>query len=364
MLRKLTLITLIILSLLVIASCDRFDKPTINEVIDYNEIVTTVFDDFSSTATVTTSDNISDFMTYFDDDYLNDGQTKEDIEDIVSGVFLVNEPRFINVELLSNNELLVSWNLIISTTDNQVVETMTFADQLRQVGSVYYLYGNQQEATNENKLRPFAEIMTATWCGTCPEVEEDIHNYQYSNPDNFFYLEFHTQDAISGEHEFFDNFYGYTSPPVAILQGKDVFSGDQGDIFPSILDAYKEMDAQFMLSNLVETTNTETYQVHLDIDKITTEVVDLTNLKLRWAFYEEVSAANNYAGNPCRNVVLTEGYYDIMESDINSTYAINIDYPRDIPDDLGVVFWLQTAGETYGDDSFVHAWIKEEVRSK
>lgn len=362
---KLIIFALLILSLFIV-SCDRFDKPTKGEGtdIDYNVVATNFFTDFSTTTNLIDADNTADFMDYFHADYLHDGKTKQDIADIINGIFLVNEPRFIKVEFISNNELLVVWDLIISTTDDVVINTMNFADQLKKEGNNYSLYGNRSAPVNEEKLMPFVEIMTATWCGTCPEVEAAMHDYLYSNPDNFFYLEFHTQDAIAGEHEFFDNFYGQTSPPVAILQGKDVFSGDHSDTYPGLLDAYQEMDAQLKLSNLIQTSGTENYQAKIDIEKLITEDFDTTNLKLRWAFYEEVSSVNNYVGDPCVHVVLTEGLYDISTTDINSSFSVSIDYPRDTPDDMGIVFWLQTANDTYDDDSFVHAWIKQDVRSK
>ena len=363
---KLILFALLLLSLFIV-SCDRFDKPTknVDVEIDYNLIATDFFTNFSATANLIATDNTADFMNFFHADYLHDGKTKQDIADIINDVFLVNEPRFISVEFISNNNLSVVWDLIISTTDEVVIETMNFADQLKAVGDAYSLYGNRAEPVNEEKMMPFAEIMTATWCGTCPDVEAAMHDYLYSNPDNFFYLEYHTQDQIAGEHEFFDNFYGQTSPPVAIIQGKDLFAGNQSETYPGLLNSYLEMDAQLKLSNLVQTSDTGNYQAQIDIDKLITDEFDITNLKLRWAFYEEVSAVNNYVGQPCRHVVLTEGLYEIGVADINSTFSINIDYPRTIPEDMGVVFWLQTASDTYNvDDSFIHAWIKQEVRSK
>jgi len=361
------IITLLVLVSLFMVSCDRFEKPTKNEVeeIDYNLIVTDFFVDFSATAKLITATNTADFMGFFHDNYLYDGKTKQDIADMINAVFLVNEPRFINVELISNDELSIEWNLLITTTNDTVVETMNFVDRLIEEEGIYTLYGNQVDADNEDKLMAFAEIMTATWCINCPAVEAAMHDYLYSNPENFFYLEYHTQDDIAGQHEFFDNFYRVTSAPTTILQGQDIFVGNSLiDTYEGILDNYKALDAQLKLSNLVQTTGTENYQANLDIEKLITEEFDTNNLKLRWAFYEEESAFNNYIGQPCRHVVLTEGYYNIELTDLDTTFPISIDYPRDIPEDMGIVFWLQTAGDTHDDTSFVHAWIKQDVRSK
>jgi thiol-disulfide isomerase/thioredoxin len=362
---KLLLFVVLVLSL-VMVSCDRFEKPTQGDVeaIDYNLIASDFFTAFSATANTTSVDNIDQFMNFFHADYLQDGKTKEDIQAIINSVFLVNEPRTISVDFVSNNELSVVWNLIISTTDDALVESMEFNDKLIKVNEEYYLYGNQVEAVNEEKLMPFAEIMTATWCGTCPQVEAAMHEYHESNPNNFFYLEFHTQDAIAGEHEFFDNFYALTSAPGTVIQGKDIFSGDASETYPSLLDSYKDMDAQLKLSNLLQSTSAENYQAQVDIENLTSAEFDTTNLKLRWAFYEDVSATNNYIGVPCRHVVLTEGFYDISSSDIDTTFNISIDYPREIPEDMGIVFWLQTASDAYDENSFVHGWIKHDLGSK
>lgn len=363
---KIILVILVAISLLAILACDRFDKPTSNneESTDYQTIVTDFFNDFQVVADTISADNVEYFMDFFHADYLYNGLYKEDILNMINTIFMVYEPRFINVIMVENDQLNVEWKLRVTTLNDVLVEEHIFNDAMLAVGDDYYLYGNQVEPVEEDKLMLFAEIMTATWCGTCPEVEEAMHEYQLSNPNQFFYLEYHVMDAIAGEHNFFDNFYGFTNPPVAIIQGANSFVGDQSDTYPAILNEYKEMNAQFKLSQLTQVTSTGNYQAHLDIEKITTDEFDTSNLKLRWAFYEEVSPVNNYIGQPCRHVVLTEGYYDLSSEDLNNTFSINLDYPREVPDDLGIVFWLQTANDTHDDESFIYAWIKQDLGSK
>lgn len=360
---KIVILALLIVSLFMV-SCDRFDKPTKTEnMID--QAVAEFFTEFSAVASTVTVDNIEDFMVFFHAEYLNNGETKQDVEAKISGFFLPAVPRFINVELVSNNNLNVIWKLIVTDEMREVVSTETIVDRMRKADEAYYLYGNQESGTvNENKMMPFAEIMTATWCGSCPNVEAVMHEYQLANPNNFFYLEFHTADAIAGDHPFFDNFYGLSTAPSAVLQGKDIFIGDHSGVYKNILDSYKEMDAELKLTNLVQTQSETDYVAQLEIEKLTTAEFNTDNLILRWAFYAEVSSVNNFAGEPCRNVVLTEGLYNITADDLNSTFSINHALPRDIPADMGIAFWLQNAGETYDDDSFVHAWIKQDVRSK
>ncbi len=364
--RKITLIILVIISLLAILACDRFDKPTANdeETPDYQTIVNEFFNNFQVVADTISADNVEYFMEFFHPEYLYNGLTKADIQDMINSIFMVNEPRFIQVIMIDHNQLNVEWKIRVTTLNDVFVEEHIFADVMLKDGDNYYLYGNQVEPVEEDKLMVFAEIMTATWCGTCPQVEEAMHEYQTSNPQQFFYLEYHVMDSIAGEHDFFDNFYGFTNPPVAVIQGVDSFIGDQSSTYPAILDNYKDMDAQLKLSNLSQVAGSENYQASLDIEKLTSQDFDTSNLKLRWAFYEEVSPVNNYEGQPCRHVVLTEGYFDITSEDLNTSFSINLDYPREIPDDLGIVFWLQTANDSHDDNSFIHAWIKEDLGSK
>jgi len=364
--RTLSLIILLTITILAFVSCERFEKPskTVVEEVDYTEIVGDFYTYFTAVADTISADNIEFFMDFFHADYLHNGQTKQDMEAFVSSIFLINQPRFIDVILLSNDDLHVEWKLVITTTDDLLIEEITYNDAMKEEGETYYLYGNQVEPVEEDKLMVFAEIMTATWCGTCPEVEAAMHDYLYANPETFFYLEYHVMDAIAGEHEFFDNFYGFTNPPVAIIQGDESFLGDQSSLYPSVLDGLKQRDAQFKLSNLVEISNDENYTATVNIEKLTEDGFDTSNLKLRWAFYEEESSVNNYLSQPCRHVVLTEGYYNLTADDLNNTFSMNLDYPRNIPDDMGIVFWLQTANDTYDDDSFVHAWIKQDLGSK
>ena len=362
---KIIIFALLLASLFVV-SCDRFERPTKTDGTNpIDQVVSEFFKDFSTVAKTVTVANTDDFMAFFHVDYLNNGKTKQGVEDKIKSIFIATVPRFINVELVSNSNLNVTWKLIVTDDLREVISTETITDKMSKVGEKYYLYGNQETGEiNEDKMMPFAEIMTATWCGTCPDVEAAMHTYQLNNPNNFFYLEYHTLDSIAGEHPFFDNFYAQTSPPVAILQGKDIFVGAYSGVYKGILDSYKNIDAELKLTNLVPTPSETDFVAQLDIQKLISGEFDTTNLKLRWAFYEEESSVPNNAGLPCLNVVITEGYYDISEADLNSTFSINHALPRNIPEDMGIVFWLQTAGEAHGDDSFVHAWIKQEVRSR
>lgn len=362
---KIIIFALLIASLFVV-SCDRFDRPTKTDGTNpIDQVVAEFFTDFSAIAKTVVNGDYAEFMSFFHADYLNNGETKQGVEDKINDIFLINAQRFLNVELVSNSDLNVTWKLIVTDELREVISTETITDKMFKDGEKYYLYGDQEDGEiNENKMMPFAEIMTATWCGTCPDVEAAMHTYQLNNPNNFFYLEYHTLDAIAGEHPFFDDFYAQTSPPVAILQGKDIFVGAHSGVYSGILDSYKGIDAELKLTNLVPTPSETDFVAQLDLVKLTTGEFDTTNLKLRWAFYEEESAVPNNAGLPCLNVVLTEGYYDVTADDLDSTFSINHALPRNIPEDMGIVFWLQTASSEFDDSSFVHAWIKQEVRSK
>ncbi len=364
---KISIVLLVIISLLAILACDRFDKPTVDneEVIDYQTIVTDFFNDFQAVSDTISADNVMYFMEFFHPEYLYDGLTKDDIQDLINSIFVVNEPRFIQVVMVENNQLNVEWKLRVTSLNDVLVEEYIFDDAMLKVGEEYYLYGNQVEPVEEDKLMVFAEIMTATWCSNCPDVEEVVHEYLSNNPNNFFYLEYHVMDSIAGEHEFFDSFYQQTSPPVTILQGQDLFIGNSDvDSYSILLDQLKERDAELKLKNLTQFSNTENYQAQVDIEKLTSNDIDTSNMKLRWAFYDKVSEENNYVGDPCHNVVLTEGYFDISAEDLDTTFAISLDYPREVPEDLGIVFWLQTANDIHDENSFVHAWIKEDLGSK
>ncbi|OQY38256.1 MAG: hypothetical protein B6226_03930 [Candidatus Cloacimonetes bacterium 4572_65] len=365
MLKKITLLCLLIVGLLATVSCDRFDKTTAdsNNTDQVNEQIIELFTTIDNSFEALVNNDLTPIMVNFSDNYLNNGTTKANIESSFADIFnSVQEPIPV-FTLVEGNGLNVIWKLEVTSavTDElhvigPIVETMQIS------GDGFLFYGNQEEAPDGDKVKLFVEIMTATWCGSCPYVEEAVHNYELANPTRFFYLEYHTQDGLTEDMENFNSLYGLTSPPAGIIQGETILEGDQSASYAGIIDSYKDRPAELELSNFIQVDNEAMFSATVDIENLTSTTFNSENLKLRWAFYEKVSASNNAHGEPCRNVVLTEGYLDISEADIDNTVTLNIDYPRDYSDvdDLGIVLWLQTANSTYDDTSYVHTWLNKE----
>ena len=87
---KIVILALLIASLFLV-SCDRFDKPTKADSVDpLDQVVGDFFNEFSSVASTVTADNIETFMRFFHAEYLNNGETKQDVEaKIISNINLL-----------------------------------------------------------------------------------------------------------------------------------------------------------------------------------------------------------------------------------------------------------------------------------
>ena len=362
MIKKLLVIGLVLILALTIVSCDRFDKPVSEDNQELETEITEDFQVFIDLASVTNSTNIDELMVFFTDDYLNNGETKQSIQQRIESMFTAYNNAYITVSLLEVNGVNIKWSLSAFDANQDVFDSMEFYDVMHEVNGMYLLYGNQQQASNDEKMPLLAEIFTATWCGTCPEVEAAMHDYQINNPSNFFYLEYHNQDGLTEDMEFFSSFYGLTTTPNAIIQGKDILSSDQIDAIPTILDSYKDTEASFKLNNFTQIDDPTNFVATVEIEALGDELPTAENLKLRWAFYEETSSTNNYAGQPCRHIVLTEGFLDVTAAQLSGeSVNLNLSYPRSNETDLGIAIWLQECGDSYDDTSMVYTWTKLEL---
>jgi len=87
----------------------------------------------------------------------------------------------------------------------------------------------------------------------------------------------------------------------------------------------------------------------------TQESLPLNDLVLRYAYAEKVTEVDNYAGEPCRNVVLTEGSIDIQSDNINDSISGTFTIPEFETTQPQLVVWVQTMNNPYNSEtSIVH----------
>lgn len=346
----------------------KFVGNKLGTIDQMNGFVTAFLSSMNSDAVTVGSDNYLTFVQkYFSSNFKHDGYIySEVINAIKNHVALDNAS--ISTSFTDVNTRFNEWDY--STTADVTISYKISDDIISEKkfkettidfnsGNVK-IYGNQGGLPNN--VKPLAEINTATWCGSCANVEIELHHYIEANP-NAFYLEYHSLDAISFEHIWFDNFYSFdtSSLPHTAFQGNTLIDGYvQGNV-ETTMDFFANQEAEIRISNLNCTLNdNNSYEVEFTTES---ENFNSENVIVRYAVYEQESSVyNSYNPDfPCFNVVLKDGLVGNLEvNDANDPTTFTIEKGANWPDDLGIIVIIQRAGSTWNSISKVLTWEKKE----
>ena len=353
---------LIIISLiLILFACDRFEhnlEPTSNDenyIIDF-------FNTFADSVS-TFPDNISTIMSFYHDDYNNNGITKSDVEEFYTSFTYVNTPIFLEATLIDTVNNNIEWRLLASEPTGVTFIDTLITDVLIETEDSYQFYGNQADMRNV-----IVELFTGQWCSNCPSAEEALHNLRARYGSRFAYVEYHVGDQLAGD---FADIFGYYpnsgTLPLGIVNGNAHIVHSA----PSIEEVQAEIDAAItpllqepltVLLSDVQTGLTDvslTGSVLIDVDPS----VPLDNLNLVAVLMEDFNADYpNHHGDPHHNIALKRVTIDISSVNLDNpvNFEINeldvlpqwyMDNATGLPDDITLVLWVQTLETQYNQDS-------------
>jgi len=307
-------------------------------------------DDYKAKLTNLSSTNIDSIIMLYADDYLNNDETKSDMQTFYQSIIDYN-PTSINVDLVTANDMNISWKItVIGSRDTLLSKDMT--DVLKVNGDSYRFYGNQQAAPVETKQRVIVELFTGTTCQNCPYAESALENLKTELGNKFSYIEYHYYHdplEIDTNVELY-NYYGVNSLPSAIFQGQNSLGNFQDETinyFRDVINDYAEMDAIVHLDSLsysIAGTNL-TGRVKLTFDDATLE-----NLKLKYTVVEKISDVENHNGELCKQVALVNGWKDITATDGFVNFTLE-ELPETLPDDVQIIVWVQRLDNNYNDET-------------
>ena len=231
---KMKLFFLLLITLILIFSCDRFDNNFKNNP-SVTEQVTEFFTSFGDSLSVLQPANVPEIMNFYHDDYLNNGVTKSDVEKFYNSVFALADSVEISSELESSDENLnINWNLLVknAVTDSVLLDSL-ITDKLIENRGDYLFYGNQITPPTAEKQKALVQLFTGTWCPNCPYGEEALYDLSQELGDSFYFLEVHIQDELAlGSNYDLMNFYGIGSLPTAVFQGQTSINGANESVIP------------------------------------------------------------------------------------------------------------------------------------
>lgn len=347
-----------ILPILIISTlfaCNRFDN-TFEPPAEHD--VEIFFAEFTDALQTQEVENVMDF---YHPEYLNGNEDYNTVQIFYTDLF-DNSDIQINTELLDYQQLPeLAWQLTVIQTQNVLIDSV-ITDYLIPDNDSYLFYGDQL-IDNDNQV-VLVELATATWCPSCPYVESALDELKSELGNQFHYIEYHYQDPLEvpGNGEIL-SYYNISSMPRSIIQGQLSLTQDGNntkDLYQNAINQFTDEPALAFLNDFEATVvdNQLNGSINLELD----QTVSKENLYLRYALVQTQTEYTNYAGEPCKQVVIAHDKTVVSIPDLAGTQQFELALPQPTPDNVKLYFWLQTMEETYDPETCkIYNVIEEEL---
>ncbi len=360
---------LIIIAVILIAGCDRFEH---NFIKPTYPLVEQLYASFSDSLLQISDIDVESISSFYADNYLNNGINKVQMEQYYRNLF-INHPNSIIVADstydFDANSLSFQWRLKLTNLagDSTFIDTL-FTDQIALHEGKYQFIGNQYDPGEPSpKQKVLAQIVTGTGCANCVAIEAALHACELRFPGQFYYLEHHYNDFlelpnISEFMLYYDNIF---SSPTTIFQGITKYlEPNNGDLaqFTALTQDLLNQDAKYDLANLTYTISGDT--LHASIEITPKSALTHTNLVFNYVIADKVSTLNNLGGLPCRNVILKRSSKDISAMVLPGTVDFTLQIPVNLPTDAKIVAWVQTMNTPWDSQSLIYNVIEKDIFRK
>jgi thiol-disulfide isomerase/thioredoxin len=342
-------------------ACDRFEHKFEPEANSDNYIID-FFNTFADSIS-TFPENINGIISFYNDDYNNNGVTKSDVENFYNAFTFVNTPLGLEATLIDTTDNFeIQWRLLATELSSGTTYMDTIiTDVLLPIEESFIFYGNQADMRNV-----IVELFTGQWCSNCPSAEEALHNLRMQYGSRFSYVEYHWDDDLETNFAF-DLFQYYPNTagfPFGVINGnagfiytapsvEEVQTGIETAIIPLLQESLSVLLTDIQ-TNITDTLLTGSVQIEVD-SSISTD--NLTLVAVLMEVYNEEYP--NHHGDPHHNIALKRITVDISTINQSDTVEFIIDgldvlptwYENDLPEDLTLVLWVQTIESEYNQNT-------------
>ncbi|MDY6916288.1 MAG: hypothetical protein SVM86_08255 [Candidatus Cloacimonadota bacterium] len=295
------------------------------------------------------SDNTIPLMEYYADDYLNNDMDKSAMRVFYNSLAAVATS---NLQVTVNYTQPFQNKFSYWIYDVNGVINSTKVDYAAAVPDSFLIVGTESAGEFDDVQKVLVELGTGIWCSNCPYAEAALHSLKEEFSDQFYYIEYHVNDALQVEGNLETlSYYGDTTLPIAKFQGQTKLSHNNEatlNYYRNVLTTYLNQEARAFLDNN-ETTITE--EEISGLVQIELQAVSQTNLYLKYSLVELESDKTNFAGEKCKQVVLANGSQLLETTDLSQPIQYNLDLPDYLPEDIVLYLWLQTLDEPYDEES-------------
>ena len=346
---------------LVIFACDRFEH-NLEPTSDNENYIIDFFNTFADSIS-TFPESLSGIMSFYNEDYNNNGVTKADVEDFYTTFIIINTPIFLEATLIDTTDNNIEWRLLATLLSGETFMDTLISDVLIETEDSYQFYGNQADMRNV-----IVELFTGQWCSNCPSAEEALHNLRMQYGSRFSYVEYHVGDLLAGDFSDIFGYYPNTGTlPLGIVNGNAhiIYSAPsveevQAEIETAITPLLQESLLALLTdvqTNLTDTLLTASVQIELDPS------IPTDNLSLVAVLMEDYNEDYpNYHGDPHHNIALKRITVDISTLNLDDPISFEIneldvlpqwymDNATGLPEDLTLVIWVQTLETPYNQNS-------------
>ncbi len=346
---------------LVIFACDRFEH-NLEPTSDNENYIIDFFNTFADSIS-TFPESLSGIMSFYNEDYNNNGVTKADVEDFYTTFIIINTPIFLEATLIDTTDNNIEWRLLATLLSGETFMDTLISDVLIETEDSYQFYGNQADMRNV-----IVELFTGQWCSNCPSAEEALHNLRMQYGSRFSYVEYHVGDQLAGDFSDIFGYYPNTGTlPLGIVNGNAhiIYSAPsveevQAEIETAITPLLQESLLALLTdvqTNLTDTLLTASVQIELDPS------IPTDNLSLVAVLMEDYNEDYpNYHGDPHHNIALKRITVDISTLNLDDPISFEIneldvlpqwymDNATGLPEDLTLVIWIQTLETPYNQNS-------------
>jgi len=360
---------LLLLALLVLTACDRFEHEFDPPV--QTDFAAQLFTPLQNAFNLGGIQSVDFVMDYFSEDYLHNGISKTERRAWLEGIYTQVPNPIVTVtpdtlQQSSATTANANWRLVISTPERSVIADSTFiGDTLIKLEDKWLIRGNRAACVVTNpKQTVILEYFTFLGCSNCPPVEAKLHDLQLEHIGRLSYLEHHTTGplAVTG-----DPTYGYYAPgtvPVTIFQGETRVSGSSDDVIASyspLVDNLLMMDSPILYSNLGYTLSGQELSGSIVLQPSQTGF-DQADLYLCAVLIEKQSSFTNTQGEHLHNVVRGKSIVDLRTVDLSQPVSFSVSFAgTSVPDDPALVIFAQRRPAIFANNASILSGVETPI---
>lgn len=338
---------ILLVALLVLVSCDRFEHEPFEDAALEADMQA-----FFTGLSNATEDDLSPILGWYSEEYLNDKETKADIEHEYAVIFYQYGD-----DLVLGGELQGYWSsdriewTLTGTQDDSTFTIEEKIDYIRNESGTYKLYGNQVSPPELDETKPvvLVQYFTATTCGNCPDAARKLEEMEAEHGEQIVVIEYVANSDPAGLYWGESDYYG-AAQPSTVFQGEYRIDGAGETNLAEYDIRYSQAVESELVFKFIDLEAT-VFDNSVDLWITWDQLIDITdeNLMIKAVLLEE---------NPGMTYIFDQSVYFENRAiagaeqeflpDAESA-SLSLDLEIELPEDVSVVVWLQNVPEEWGN---------------